>query len=160
MKYIYSGDSPFVIKSIPKKWTLSTGGKTGNFDIMSNAIHNQEGWFPITVKNNETYDSDIQTRTLDPNDIIISGDHAEITYTLTNIALNIAKRDKGRQIIREGKAILAGKYEDEWEDGYDADKDTLKNYFINTIRPLIAAATTTQEVKDINSGDEYTYPTI
>lgn len=158
--YVYINDNPLEVRKLPLKWTFKDGSKTGNFNLIPLSMLLGEGWRPVTVKNNENYDTAIQTRTLDPANIVIFADHAEITYTVTNKGLNAYKKQKGREIRAEGFTVLGDKYNDNMEDGYDADFATLKAYYKNTIVPLVTNATTLQEIKNINNGDEYTWPAI
>lgn len=156
--YIYTGDNPLKIRSLPNKWTFANGNKTGNFRLISMPVLIMEGWKEITVDNSAIVNPDFQTA---GNWIIsVLADHAEKTRIITNKTLNQTLKVKGRLIRAEGKAILNAKYDDDFEDGYDADKAILKNYYKNTIVPLIMGASTVQEIIDINNGDEYNWPTL
>jgi len=162
--YIHIDNPTVIIKKLPKHYKFKgTNITNGDFDRW--AKHHPaellaEGYRPITVINNATYDVEIQTRTLETQDIVIFADHCEITYTVTNKNLNPYKKEKGRQIRAEGMAILSTKYSDPLDDGYDTDLAILKAYYKNTIVPLVINAGTLQAVKDINNGDEYTWPSI
>lgn len=157
------GNDQKILNELPMSLRFRSDSKltTGNFrQLVKNKPHIliREGFREITVDNSPAFDSDIQTA--GGWVVTVFADHAEKTRTVSNKSLNVAKKEKGRAIIAGGMAILNAKYDNDWESGYDADKATLKNYFINTIRPLIIAASTLQEVKNLNNGDEYTWPTL
>lgn len=160
MKYIYQGK----VENIAKKWRFSDGKTTGNFHEMPTSVHVAEGWLPITVINNETYDPEIQTRT---GPVITEfADHAQLDYTVTDKGLAEVKTAKHNKVRSEGVEILLNKHDKDKRDlGYstaaedtlmDTDNTTLKDYYTNTIKPLINNSTTVQEVKNIS----YTWPTI
>lgn len=149
-------DNPENIRSLPQKWTFANGNKTGNFRLMSASILIAEGWREITVMNNKIYDSEIQIRTLNPFNIVVFADHAEITYTVIDKGLNDIKKAKALKIRAEGKMIIANND----RQGKWTNPSAFRTYFKNVIRPLIITATTIQEVKAINNGDEYTWPAL
>lgn len=158
-EYVYINDNPLVIKKLPKRWTFINGSKTGNFNIMPTAALIAEGWREVTIDNSTSYDPEIENA--GDWEITIFADHAEKTRTISDKAFPVVRKEKRRKVIREGNAILRAKYENPWEEGYAADKATLNNYFLNTIQPLImAGGQTRQQIKNINDGDEYTWPSI
>jgi len=156
--YVYTGDSPLRERPLVKKWRFSDGRTTGNFDLFPQSVHITEGWLEVTADNSSPYDP--ETQTAGDFTFTVFADHAEKARTITNKVLNAYKKEKGRQIRAEGMAILNTKYSDPLEDGYNTDFVTLKAYYKNTIVPLVTNAATLQAVKNINNGDEYTWPSI
>ena len=161
-EYVHVDNPQEILNQLPQARNYSDGViSNGNFRQLAmrkSELMLSEGFREITVDNSPSYDSEIQTA--DNWVVTIFATHAEKTRTITNKSLNAVKKTKGRQLRAEGRAMLNAKYSDDWEDGYSADFLTLKNYYINTIKPLIIAASTLQEVKNINNGDEYTWPTL
>lgn len=164
MQYVHEGE----VKSLPKKWVFKNGDKagmsTGNFDILPTEDVIAEGWLPVTVINNESYDPEIQTRT-GPT-ITEYADHAELDYVVTDKPLADVKTAKLEAIKEEGKQLLKAKWDLEarqlgfstaQEDtDMDTDKTTLVDYFKNVIKPLLQGVATPLEVKNIT----YTWPVI
>jgi len=161
-EYVHINDDQKILKDLPQSWNYVDGiHSNGNFRQLAKrkpALMLQQGFREITVDNSDSYDP--ETQNAGSFTVTVFADHAEKVRTITNKGLNAYKKQKGKEIIKEGRAILNAKYEYDWESGYDTDKATLKDYFLNTIRPLLLAAGTLQAVKDINNGDEYTWPSL
>lgn len=106
---------------------------------------------------NETYDSEIQTRTGPVKDV--QATKAIFTYTVTDKALNPVRKWKGRQLKQEGWNLLLAKYPDEFDRegaAYLADRATLKNYYNGDLTDMVVAAGTVQAIKNVVA----TWPTI
>ena len=161
-EYVHIDHPQTIMNNLPQSWNYSDGiTSNGNFRqlaLRDPDLMKSEGFREITVDNSDPYDSELQTAGVFT--VNVFSDHAEKSRVITNKTLNLVKKEKVRRVIIEGRDILSSKYGDTWESGYNADKTTLKDYFINTIRPLIVAAGTLQAIKDINNGDEYTWPTL
>lgn len=164
MKYVHNGT---IINSLPENFKLSNGSAVSGFKHWEQSDPGAliaEGFLPVTIVNNETYDPEIQTRT-GPT-ITENVDHAVLDYVVTDKPLLEVQTDKKTKVKFEGRQILKQKWDLEYRimnmytpteiTQMDADKDTLYNYYKATIEPLIDSATTVQEVKSIT----YTWPTI
>jgi hypothetical protein len=160
-EYIHIDHPQEIMGRLPQSLNYSDGvTSNGNFRqlaLRDPDLMKSEGFREITVDNSASFDSEIQTAGVFT--VVVFADHAEKSRIITNKTLGTVKTEKGRKIIAEGRAVLTAKYSFDWEAGYDADKTTLKNYFTNTIKPLIAGGTI-QSIKDLNNGDEYTWPTL
>lgn len=133
---------------LPNEWKYQEYNVCGlRLDTSSNII--AKGW-RICEFVNETYDSEIQERSLPAKDI--QATKAVFTYIVTDKPLNPYRKLRGRQFKQEGWAILLVKYPDEFDRkgaAYDADYTTFKNYYINTLTPAVTVASTVQKVKDV-----------
>lgn len=165
MQYVKDGK----IVKLPLTAKLKDGGMRMNFNLSSDEYLLYEGYKPVTVINNETFDSDIETRTGPV--ITENADHVVFDYTVTGIPLDELIEAKRIKIVREGKALIAAKYneadelsrkfmttqeEADMDSARDADITILKTYFVTSIRPQLDNADTPLKVKNIT----YTWPTI
>ncbi len=156
MKYIYQGQ----IKKLPQKWTFTDGKKTGNFDIMPVVDHITEGWLPITVINNESYNPSTHNRSAPT--ITTFADHAQLDYTLTAKDFNDLRYVKRRELREQGRQRVYIKYDQEAREDvfsgvssnvqYKADRNTIKAHW-QTIKQAILDANTADAIVAINTGE-------
>ena len=144
-QYIHISDKRFENPSpIPVSWeNISRLNLSSPADIIS------RGW-RICEFINETYDPDIQNRSVPVKDI--QATKAVFNYTITDKPLNQVKKWKGQLFMREGWNLLLEKYPEEFDregSAYNADRATLKNYIFNTLKPKIQNASTVQNVKNL-----------
>jgi hypothetical protein len=158
-EYIHIDKPQSILRDLPQAHNYVDGiHSNGNFRQLAKrdiSLMLQEGFREITIDNSVSFDERIQTAS--DWTVTVFVDHAEKVRTITDKSLNVYKKQRGKEIIQEGRKLLTDKYSFDWEDGYDTDKATLKSYFLNTIKPLIVAASSLQELKDLNNGDEYTW---
>jgi hypothetical protein len=165
----YSYENTIVV--LPKKWTFKNGAKvgmkTGNFDQIPSGDLIAEGFLPITVINNESYNPDTHTRS-EPT-LTDYADHAELDYTLTPIGLNDIKLAVWERLKRAAREIIVTKWNKEDIDfglltgaettQRNTDITTVKDYAASLKSTLTSGATdTAQKALDIETNA--TWPTI
>ena len=170
-QYVHISKPWRVLNQLPQAWDYLDGTTSnGNFRQLAERkpqLAIDQGFRKITVDNTPAYDSRIQSA--GGWQVTIVGDHAERTRNITNIPIPTLRKAKRKQILAEGQAILDAKYDSRWQVGYDADETTLRNYWRNTIKPLLVAAAQASDAVAIveltndpsaPGGADYTWPEL
>jgi|TARA_Y100000310_G_scaffold303929_1_gene342652 hypothetical protein len=127
----------------------------GNY-ATGKTINGKLVWRPVNIGTNPSYDSVIQDRT---RAHVMNDDNVTINYTVNDKNLNEYKKLRAKEFLREGITILNTKYTEEFERegaGYTADRATLRDYAIGTLKPAVQAAGTVSAVRGVTA----TWPDI
>ena len=116
-------------------------------------------WRPTTLIK-PTFDNEIETRTFTSR--VIADDDVTVTYTVTDKDLATVKSTKKSLAKQTGKGIILAKHGAEQQcdaslslltageiTAIKDDITTIRNYYKNTFKPAVNAATTVQEVKAV-----------